>query len=77
MKTKLVLTILLATITLSAQEVKNDSSITEALKSKQEVTKDETKNSIESRFSSKNYKKADWTRKINDNAYEKGKIKTH
>ncbi|MFT7003712.1 MAG: hypothetical protein ACJAWW_001064 [Sulfurimonas sp.] len=78
MKTMQLLTLLFVTITLSAQEVKYDSSTVEDLKDKQEVKKDKIKNSFESRFSSKESKKVDWTRKIeNDDYYEKGKIKTH
>ena len=77
MKTILLLSILLGTITLGAQETKYDLSTIEALKDKKEVIKDEVKSSVESRFSTKDYKKADWTRKIEDHDYERGKIRTH
>jgi hypothetical protein len=48
-------------------------------KDKQEITKDEAKKSVDSRFALKAYQKSDWTRKIPTDGqdYPRGKIRTH
>ena len=39
--------------------------------------KSDSQMSIDARFSTKVYKNSDWTRKVEDETYERGKIRTH
>jgi hypothetical protein len=77
MKTIQLLILLLGAITLSAQEMQHDTM--KIPKDKQEITKDEAKKSVDSRFAPKAYQKSDWTRKIPTDGqdYPRGKIRTH
>ncbi|WP_373001929.1 hypothetical protein [Sulfurimonas sp.] len=83
MKTIQLLMLLFGAIILSAQEMQNVpgkcGSSMKVPKAKQETTKDESKKSVDSRFSPKAYQKADWTREIptNNQDYPRGKIRTH
>jgi hypothetical protein len=58
---------------LDAVESKTDMKV----KGSDKKNQNNTKISIEERFSSKTYQNTNWTRKVNDDEYEKGKIRTH
>jgi len=85
MKTIKLFTLLLGVTMLSsvgsAQETKRDASkcgtAMKFQKPSQEKKKSSTKKSTDTRFSPKAYKNADWTRKIDNDGYERGKIRTH
>ena len=84
MKTIKSLTLLLGTIVflsvgstaLSAQDIKNTTAV-KITKAKVESTKSDSPKAVDARLIPKAFNNADWTRKNNNQDYQRGKIRTH
>jgi len=61
---------------LNVQDIKDDTT-TKTPKAKIEEMNSSSKKSVDSRLTPKTYDNPDWTRKNNNEEYQRGKIRTH